>query len=97
MRVDCRDVFPKYSIEEIEDNLPLKKSASERVQCVEHFLLSISNRSPKMPHRWPSWCAELLAQVLTAWRKTSGPHRALSNVAEISPGMTTGEALFEPA
>ncbi|WP_434130011.1 hypothetical protein [Methylocaldum sp. GT1BB] len=43
-RVDCRDIFPKYSIEEIEDNLSLKRSASERVQCVEHFLLSILNR-----------------------------------------------------
>lgn len=43
-RVDCRDVFPKYSIEKIEDNLSLKRTASERVQCVEHFLLSILNR-----------------------------------------------------
>jgi AraC-like DNA-binding protein len=43
-RVDCRDIFPKYSIEEIEDKLSLKRTASERVQCVEHFLLSILNR-----------------------------------------------------
>lgn len=43
-RVDCRDIFPKYSIEEIEDKLSLKKTATERVQCVEHFLLSILNR-----------------------------------------------------
>ena len=43
-RVDCRDIFPKYSIEAIEDKLAIKKNASERVQCVEHFLLSVLNR-----------------------------------------------------
>lgn len=43
MRVDCRDIFPRYSIEKIEDELSLKATASERVQCVEHFLLSILN------------------------------------------------------
>jgi AraC-like DNA-binding protein len=42
-RVDCRDIFPKYSIEEIEDQLSLKTAASERVQCVEQFLLSRLN------------------------------------------------------
>lgn len=44
-RVDCRDIFPKYGIEAIEDTLALKKTASERVQCVEHFLLSLLNRN----------------------------------------------------
>jgi AraC-like DNA-binding protein len=43
-RVDCRDVFPRYSIEELEDKLSRKRTASERVQCVEYFLLSILNR-----------------------------------------------------
>jgi transcriptional regulator GlxA family with amidase domain len=43
--VDCRDIFPKYRIEEIEDQLSLKKTASERVQYIEHFLLSILNRN----------------------------------------------------
>lgn len=42
-RVDCRDIFPKYAIEAIEDNLSVKKTASERVQCVEQFLLSHLN------------------------------------------------------
>ncbi|MCX7067920.1 MAG: helix-turn-helix transcriptional regulator [Methylococcales bacterium] len=42
-RVDCRDIFPRYSIEKTEDNLALKKNAEERVQCVEQFLLSILN------------------------------------------------------
>jgi AraC-like DNA-binding protein len=42
-RVDCRDIFPKYSIEEIEDTLPLKRTARERVQCVERFMLSVLN------------------------------------------------------
>jgi len=43
-RVDCRDIFPKYSIEEIEDQLAVKKDANERVQCIEQFLLSMLNR-----------------------------------------------------
>lgn len=43
-RVDCRDIFPKYSIEQIEDQLALHKTAIERVQCVEHFLLSMLSR-----------------------------------------------------
>ena len=44
-RVDCRDIFPKYSIEAIEDKLALKKNAYDRVHCVEQFLLSILNRN----------------------------------------------------
>ncbi len=44
-RVDCRDIFPKYSIEKIEEHLALKKNAEERVHCVEQFLLSILNRN----------------------------------------------------
>lgn len=44
-RVDCQDIFPKYSIEAIEDKLSIKKTASDRVQCVEYFLLSILNRN----------------------------------------------------
>jgi AraC-like DNA-binding protein len=43
-RVDCRDIFPKYSIEAIEDQLAVKKDANERVQCIEQFLLSMLNR-----------------------------------------------------
>lgn len=43
-RVDCRDIFPKYSIEEVEDALALKRTACERVQCVEQFLLSTFDR-----------------------------------------------------
>jgi AraC-like DNA-binding protein len=43
-RVDCRDIFPKYSIEAIEDQLAVKPTAGERVQCVEQFLLSMLNR-----------------------------------------------------
>lgn len=44
-RVDCRDIFPKYAVEAIEEKLSIKKTASERVQCVEQFLLSILNRN----------------------------------------------------
>lgn len=42
-RVDCRDIFPKYTIEKIEDNLARKANANERVQYIEDFLLSILN------------------------------------------------------
>ena len=44
-RVDCRDIFPKYSIEAIEDNLARKKSAAERVAYIEQFLLSLLDRN----------------------------------------------------
>jgi AraC-like DNA-binding protein len=44
-RVDCRDIFPKYFVEAIEDKLSVKKTANERVQCVEQFLLSLLNRN----------------------------------------------------
>lgn len=40
-RVDCRDIFPKYTIERIEDDLALIASAEERVAYIEHHLLSI--------------------------------------------------------
>jgi AraC-like DNA-binding protein len=43
-RVDCRDIFPRYAIEKIEDSLAHKRTASERVQCVENFLLAILKR-----------------------------------------------------
>ncbi len=43
-RVDCRDIFPPYAIEEMEDRLPRKRTTAERVQCVEHFLLTRLNR-----------------------------------------------------
>jgi AraC-like DNA-binding protein len=42
-RVDCRDIFPKYAIEALEDTLAVQKNAAERVQCVEQFLLSLLN------------------------------------------------------
>jgi AraC-like DNA-binding protein len=43
-RVDCRDIFPRYTIEKIEDRLSLMRTAIERVQCVENFLLAELNR-----------------------------------------------------
>ncbi len=42
-RVDCRDIFPRYTIEKIEDALACKKNARDRVQYVESFLLSVLN------------------------------------------------------
>lgn len=44
-RVDCRDIFPKYAVEALEERLSVKKTASERVHCVERFLLSRLNRN----------------------------------------------------
>lgn len=43
-RVDCRDIFPKYTIEQIEDDLALQRTPEERVQYIERFLLSILNK-----------------------------------------------------
>lgn len=43
-RVDCRDIFPKYTIEQIEDQLALKQTAAERVHYIENFLLSLLNK-----------------------------------------------------
>lgn len=40
-RVDCRDIFPKYTVEKIEDALAKTPSAEERVAYVERYLLSI--------------------------------------------------------
>jgi AraC-like DNA-binding protein len=40
-RVDCRDIFPKYVIERIEDDLAKTPSAEERVAYIERYLLSI--------------------------------------------------------
>jgi AraC-like DNA-binding protein len=44
-RVDCRDIFPKYTIEKIEDNLARLIQAKQRVQYVENFLLSIFDKN----------------------------------------------------
>ncbi|MGZ5026649.1 MAG: helix-turn-helix transcriptional regulator, partial [Methylobacter sp.] len=43
-RVDCRDIFPRYAIEKIEDQLSYKRTAQERVHYVENFLLTLLNR-----------------------------------------------------
>ena len=42
-RVDCRDIFPKFLIEKIEEDLARKNSVTERVQYIEQFLLSVLN------------------------------------------------------
>ncbi|BBL71225.1 helix-turn-helix transcriptional regulator [Methylogaea oryzae] len=43
-RVDCRDIFPRYAVEAIEDSLARQRDAGGRVRCVERFLLSAFNR-----------------------------------------------------
>lgn len=48
-RVDCRDIFPKYVIEQIEDDLAGLATAEERVAHVERYLLSIFNPKNEDP------------------------------------------------
>lgn len=43
-RVDCRELFPKYAIEQLEDHLARGKTPAERVARVEQFLLTRLNR-----------------------------------------------------
>jgi AraC-like DNA-binding protein len=40
-RIDCRFIFPKYTVEEIEDQLARRHTPEERVRYIERFLLSI--------------------------------------------------------
>jgi len=42
-RIDCRFIFPGYTVEEIEDKLARQATAVERVRTIERFLLSILN------------------------------------------------------
>ena len=44
-RVDCRDIFPEFEVEMLEDRLASAKTAGERVQLAEHFLLSRIDRN----------------------------------------------------
>ena len=39
-RIDCRFIFPKHAIEEIEDQLARLQSPADRVRYIERFLLS---------------------------------------------------------
>lgn len=43
-RVDCRDLFPPYGVEQIEDELAQKQTPQARVQCVEQYLLALLDR-----------------------------------------------------
>ncbi len=42
-RVDCRDLFPGYVVERIEEDIARLKVVEERVSYIERFLLSILN------------------------------------------------------
>lgn len=44
-RVDCRDIFPRYDVEKIEDKLARMPGAQERVRCIEEFLSARLNQS----------------------------------------------------
>ena len=79
-RVDCRDIFPKYSIEALEDKLALKKNANERVHCIEQFLLAILNRNHEdlliqtacreLNHAKGNFSISLLARKLNLSKRT---------------------------
>jgi AraC-like DNA-binding protein len=40
-RIDCRFIFPKYTVEEIEDQLAILGTPGARVRYIEQFLLSV--------------------------------------------------------
>lgn len=42
-RLDCKDIFSKFTVERIEEDLANKVSVEERVKYIEHFLLSVLN------------------------------------------------------
>lgn len=44
-RIDCRDIFPRYEIEALEDRLALARTSAERVREVEAFLLRSLDKS----------------------------------------------------
>lgn len=59
-RVDGRDVFPRYTIERIEDDLARLVTAQERIAYVETYLLSIL--SPQYEDTTVRWaCDQLVA------------------------------------
>jgi AraC-like DNA-binding protein len=43
-RIDCRFIFPKYAIEEVEDQLARQRTPEDRVWYIEGFLLSYLER-----------------------------------------------------
>lgn len=52
-RVDCRDIFPKYAIEKIEDDLERIGASEDRVAYIERFLHSVfcpENDDPVIRH-----------------------------------------------
>jgi AraC-like DNA-binding protein len=59
-RVDCRDLFPKYAVEKIEDGLARQKTPAGRVACVEQFLLSRLNRDHE------DWLVQTACKALDA-------------------------------
>jgi AraC-like DNA-binding protein len=59
-RVDCRDLFPRYMIERIEDDLARIVTPQDRIAYIENFLLSIFN--PQHEDTTVRWaCNQLLA------------------------------------
>jgi AraC-like DNA-binding protein len=59
-RVDCRDLFPRFTIERIEDDLARLATAQERVAYIERYLLSIFRpQDEDSTVRWA--CNQLLA------------------------------------
>jgi AraC-like DNA-binding protein len=72
-RVDCRDIFPRHTIERIEDDLARMTSASARVAYIERFLMSIFE-----PGR-----ADSIIQSVCRELATSGGNRRIAELAKL--------------
>jgi AraC-like DNA-binding protein len=57
-RIDCRFIFHKYTVEEIEDNLARQRTPDERVRYIERFLLSVMEPDQE-DHLIQAACCEL--------------------------------------
>lgn len=84
-RVDCRDLFPKYTIEQIEENLSKLGTVEARVRHVEHFLLSIIN--PYQEDR-------LIQEACRSIQKSKGTCQINSLAMQLGLGRRTLERRF---
>jgi len=76
-RVDCRDIFPRHIIEQIEENLSLRTTPQSRIHYIEQFLISIFNPD-KQDLLVQKACKDILAS------KGNCTIRALANSVNLS-------------
>lgn len=84
-RVDCRDIFPKYSIERVEDNLASLPAAEDRVAFVEQYLLSIFE-----PHNEDPFVRRACEQLIAS----GGNYRVADLARSVSLSRRTLERRF---